>query len=221
MAMITISRQFGSGGDEIAARVAKALGYSLFNKELIDQAAREEGFSEQEGAEIWEDNFKISGFLERLFGGARPVGFFRVWSEDELGVSHTVQYPLTEEHARFLVEKAVRMACEQGDMIILGRGGQVMLQDNPDALHVRIEAPLEMRIQRVKVDYSLERRPAQDLIEERDEASAGYIKRLYGAEWDDTGLYHLVINTGKMEMETAVQLICEAARMLLPQPVAE
>lgn len=84
-------------------------------------------------------------------------------------------------------------------------------------LHIRVEAPMEQRIQRVKeklratrklynADIEL-RRDAQDIIVERDAASVDYLKRFYHADWDDPLLYHLVINTGRVSIEQAAEII--------------
>jgi cytidylate kinase len=112
------------------------------------------------------------------------------------------------------VQKAIKTACREGNMIVVGRGGQALLQDCPDTLHVRIEAPLEDRIQRVKVTHRLERRAAQDLINERDQASAEYVQRLYGADWADSRLYHMILNTGKLELEQAANMIVAVVKQV-------
>jgi cytidylate kinase len=118
-----------------------------------------------------------------------------------------------------LVQKAIRSAQETGKIVILGRGSQVLLQTLPDVLHIRIVAPLEDRIQRVKDELKLKRqtfqadvesrRDAQDLILERDAASADYIKRYYQQDWADPGLYHAVLNTGRLSLERATQIIID------------
>ncbi len=216
MAVITISRQFGSGGDEIAGRVCQILQYRIFDKELIAQAMLESGISDQEVIDYSEANYKVRGFFDGLFGRSRQVGEVRVWTEDAAGVRTAQAVPLTEENALALVQKAIKAACEEGNIIVVGRGGQALLQDCPNVLHVRIEAPLEDRMQRVRAQYHLKRRPASEMIEARDEASADYVKRLYNANWADPYLYHLVINTGKVEVDAAARLIVEAARQLNP-----
>ncbi len=217
MAVITISRQFGCGGDEVAERAARLLGFRLFNKELIAQAAQEEAIADEEGIEYSEDNYKIQGFLGRLLGReAPPVGTYRVWTEDALGVRRSETLPLTEEHALYLVQKAIRAACQAGSVIVVGRGGQALLRDCPEALHVRIIAPMEYRIQWVKAHHKLERRPAQDLIAERDEASATYIKHVYDVDWADPDQYHLILNMELLEPEMAAHLIAEAIRIVQP-----
>jgi len=217
MAVITISRQFGSGGDEIANRVCEALGYRQFDKRLIAQVAREAGLSEQEIIDYNEESHKVLGFFDRLFGRSATAVEVRVWKEDVSGVRRPEEFRLSEESALMLVQKAIQQAHKMGNVVILGRGGQVLLKDQPDVLHVRIEASMEERVQRVKerlkesrqeflADIDI-RREAQDLIYLRDGASQDYIRRFYNADWDDSTLYHVVINTSKLTVDQSVQLI--------------
>ncbi len=216
MAVITISRQFGSGGDEIAEQVGQILQYRIFDKEIIARATLESGISDQEVMDYSEANYKVKGFFDRLFGLSRSVGKVRVWKEDTQGVRTTEAVPLTEENALALVQKAIKAACEEGNIIVVGRGGQVLLQDCPNVLHVRIEAPLEDRLQRVRAQFKLKRRPASEMIEARDEASAEYVRTFYKVNWSDPTLYHMVINTGKLGLEASARLIAEAVRLLNP-----
>jgi CMP/dCMP kinase len=230
MAIITISRHYGSGGDEIAAQVCELLGYQHFDKRMIAQASAEAGLSEQEIVDYSEENHKVRGFLDRLFGRQAVVAQTRVWHEDSTGVRSAEDIKLSEETALTLVQKAVRSAYKQGNVVIIGRGGQAILKDGPDVLHVRIEAPLEYRIQRVKeqrraahklfhADIEL-RREAQDLIIERDAASADYLKRFYHVDWADPLLYHLLINTGRINIDQSAQLIAQLAREIQPVEAA-
>ncbi len=217
MAVITISRQYGSGGDEIAARLCEMLGYQHFDKRLIAQATMEVGLSEQEIVDYSEDNHKVRTFLDRVMGRGQVVAQTHIWKEDATGARSSEEINLSEEAALTLVQKAVRSAHRKGGMVIVGRAGQMILKDDEDVLHIRVEAPLEHRIQRVKeelratrklfnADIEL-RRDAQDIIIERDAASVDYIKRFYHADWDDPMLYHLVINTGKVSIEHAAEII--------------
>jgi cytidylate kinase len=231
MAVITISRQYGSGGDEIASRVCELLGYQHFDKRLIARATMEVGLSEQEIVDYSEENHKVRSFLDRLFGRQAVVASTRIWKEDATGARSTEEIHLNEDAALALVQKAVRSAYRAGNLVIVGRAGQVILKDNPGVLHVRVEAPLEERIQRVKeqvrqtrklyhADIEL-RREAQDLIIERDAASIDYLSRFYHADWDDPLLYHLVINTGKLSIDLAAETILQLVKHMQPseQPV--
>jgi len=224
MAVITISRQFGSGGDEIADRVCQSLGYRHFDKRLIARAAAEAGFSEQQDLDFSEENYQVKNFMERLFSRSRPVAHVRVWKESTTGVRVAEEMQLTEEHALALVQKAVEVAYQNGNVVIVGRGGQILLKKYPDVLHVRIEAPMEDRIQREKLQLKLEkqmpldtietRRVAQDLIEQRDAASADYLKHFYGIDWSDPLHYHLVINSSKLSPDLAAQVIVNLVHCL-------
>jgi CMP/dCMP kinase len=217
MTTITISRQYGSLGDEIARRVCEILGYGYFDKLMIIQAARSAGLSEQEIIDYSEENYKIRNFFDRLMGRSQTVAQMRVWKEDSKGARTSEEISLDEDAALKLVQDAIHYAHTSGNVVIVGRGGQILLRDLPDVLHVRIEAPEEDRIQRVKewlrtsdqpngnsVDL---RREAQDLINIKDGHSADYIKRFYNADWDDPHLYHLVLNSGKLSIEQAAQII--------------
>lgn len=221
MTIITISRQFGSGGDEIAARLCEVLGYQRFDKSLIAKAAMEAGLSEQEIIDYSEENHKVRTFLDRLLNRAAVLSQVYVWTESGSAVE---SIEVSEEVMVQLVQKAVLKAYEAGNVVIVGRGSQVILQDKPGVLHVRIEAPIEDRIQRTKEQFKEAqkkydadigiRRKAQDWILERDEASADYIRRFYHVDWTDRMLYHIILNTGKLSIEHAVDVIAGLAKQI-------
>jgi cytidylate kinase len=229
MAVITISRQFGSGGDEIAEIISKETGYRIFDKQLLVKATHEAGLSSQEIVDYSEDHYKAQNFLDRLFGRSRTVAQMSTWVEAKDGVRITEQLSVNEEQALGFVRKAVIAAHKMGDMVIVGRGGQAILHDRPDVLHVRVEAPLEERIMRVRSDPEIARRGygdavearriAQDLIEKSDIASADYLKRFYNVDWSDSSLYHLIINTGKLNVDKAAGIIVELIKNI--EPVSE
>jgi len=223
MTTITLSRQYGSGGDEIAQRVCEILNYRQFDKQLLNQAAAEAGLSE-EVVDFSEENYKIRGFLERLFDRSPTVATVRVWGTQGEGVLVAEELQLREETLLKLVHKAVRSAHKRDDVVILGRGGQALLSTEKDVLHVRITAPLEDRILRVKerlranrqtYDATIDlRRDAQDLILEKDAASRAYLKRFYNIDWDDPQHYHVIINTARMSLEQAALITANLASQM-------
>jgi len=231
MAVVTISRQYGSGGDEIANRVSAALGYRLFNKQMVDEAARQSGIKVNQVLDISEDNYPVRTFLDRLFGSMATGAMIGFGGADGTFMLETDRMALDENSSFELVKRAVTGACDTGDLVVVGRGGQLLLKNEPCALHVRIEAPLEVRVQRViellrqsKEPYLATvdvRREAQDRIERRDHASAEYIKNFFHARWDDPLHYHAVLNTGKITIDQAVQTVLYMARELkLVEPPA-
>jgi len=227
MAVITISRQFGSGGDEIAGRVCEALGYRFFNKRMVEEAARQAGLLEHEIVDLSEDNYPVHTFMDRLFGTMATGALVGFGGTDGIFMLEAAERMQLDEVSSFeLVKKAVTGACNVGNLVLVGRGGQILLKGQPCCLHVRIEAPLEERITRIKEQVTQAKpaqganrdvyRQAQELIERRDHASADYIRTFFHVAWDDPVLYHIVINTGKLNLDQAVQLIVYMVHQFQP-----
>lgn len=219
MTVITISRQTGSGGDEIAAMLCDRLNYLYFDKKMLARFVAQEYGEDVDFLQFSEEDF-VQGkdFFNRFvasFGDPRPAAEIRSWREDPSGLRSREVIQLDQSKLMALIQSAIRYAADHGDMIVVGRGGQVLLRDHHGALHVRIEAPLEKRIQRIKAQYHIDRREAETLIMKNDDASADYLRRYYDVNVADTSLYHLVLNTGMVEPDAAVQIILEAVRMVV------
>jgi cytidylate kinase len=222
MAVITISRQYGCGGDLVAAQVCDALGYRLFDKRLMAQVASEVGLSEREIVDFSEANYRVRGFLERLFGrrGTRIVAESGAWTQDASGARTVQVEQLDEEWCVRMVRTTIQAAYERDNVVIVGRGGQAVLQDKPGVLHVRLHAPLGARIIRVRYEETtglaaeFQQRAAQELVTERDKATAEYLQRFHGIDWADPELYHMVLDTKKWGIEPAVQVIVQAVSYL-------
>ncbi len=219
MATITVSRQYGSGGDEIAIRVAEMLGYRYFDKELIAQAADEVGLKLSEVVDFSEDNYQAQGFMERLLGTSRKVAP----QGQEVGL-RSDRYPMPKSAAELpqavaeldeaswihLVRESIRAAHAQGNIVIVGRGGQAILREEPGVLHVRIQAGLEIRARRIFERGNFSWGGARELALKRDQASAEYLERFYNIDWADSYLYDLVINTSKLDPEAAAHIVVKA-----------
>lgn len=208
MAVVTISRQYGSGGTEIAAQVCDILGYTHFNKNTMVDVASEMGISEDEVMDFSEDTYKVRGFLDRLLGRRRivPPGQDK-GAEDEDAIDLET---LDETQGVELVKKIICGAYERGNVVIVGRGGQSILQEKYGVLHVRIEAPLGARALRIKERRGISMEEARHIAMERDQAAAAYVRNFFEIAWDDSKYYHLVINTGKWEIPAAAQIIVNA-----------
>ena len=224
MAVITISRQFGSGGDEIAARVCEQLGYRYFDKRLMAQVAAEVGLSEDEIVDISEDTYKVQGFLDRLLSRRRET---RVASPsqglpvDMTGAQVREEKKIDDAYSINLIQSIIQEAYQRGEVVIVGRGGQVLLKDKADVLHVRIEAPYRARVQRLveRENYSLG--GAKDIAIKHDRAAAEYLKRYYEIDWADPSHYDMVLNTVKLDTYAAASLIASAAGFLAPSETLE
>jgi len=181
MSAITISRQMGSQGAELAFQVAQRLGWRRVCRDLINQAARAAGVPQVALAAIDE-----LGFL-----GLRPSA--REWG------AYQGQ-----------VERIIRELADAGDVVIVGRGGQVVLRGRPDVLHVRVVAPMEVRVARLRQERNLSADSAYACLEASDRARARYLRRSHGVRPDDPALYHLVINTGLLELSRATDVILQS-----------
>lgn len=214
MATITISRQYASGGDEIAARLCELLGYRYFDKRLMAQVAADMGLAESEIVDFSEDNYQVRGFLDRLLGRSETVAHVGAWTEDATGTRTRAVEALDEVATIKLVQGAIQAAHERGRVVIVGRGGQAVLRDRPDVLHVRVVAPLDTRNMRVHEAQKVSLAAAQDIVVTHDRAAAAYLRRFYEIDWADPMHYDLVINTGKLSFEAAAELIAHAVGSL-------
>jgi len=221
MAVVTLSRQVGSNGDEIARRVCDLLGYSYFDKRLMIEVASEVGLCDHEVVDFSEENYKVQDFLSHLFGShSRPVKDLLIREEKHGVVDPLTAHKLDETRCADLVRRTVLSAYEMGDIMIVGRGGQAILKDKPGVLHVRVVAPPEVRVQRLRAQGIVGIANIKVTIEQKDRATAEYLKRFFNIEWDDPALYHLVLNTGLFEVDAAAQIIAEAVQQLSPAAVA-
>lgn len=221
MAIITISRQVGSGSEEIASQVAKLLGYRHFDKRLMIKVAAEMGLSENEVVDFSEEHFQAAGFLDRLLGRhSQTVVRVSTRKRDSTGAETLTMEQLDEAFCINLIETAIQAAYEQGKLVILGRGGQAILKNKPGVFHVRIVAPLDVRVRRIQAEKKgFTAEGARDWATEQDRKTAEYLKRFFGIRWDNPMLYHLVINTGKVEPWLAAKFIANAVTQLGPTPV--
>lgn len=193
MTTITISRQLGSLGSEVARLVAERLGYRLVWRELINQAARRSGAPEAALAAI-----------------------------DELGLLDMCPSPQACEAYRDAVKQVLQELAQEGNCVILGRAGQILLKDDPYSLHVRIIAPIETRAKRVAEQRGVTLSGAKAQVLASDRYRARYLKRFYQVKWDDPGLYDLVVNTERIAPDVAAVLICQALserKLVLPPPI--
>jgi cytidylate kinase len=191
MPVITLSRQLGSGGDEIAASVAERLGLRLVGFELINRAAREAGAPEVALAAI-----------------------------DELGLLGIRPDRAAVRAYREKIFAVVGELADEGNLLLLGRGGQVILAERPGVLHVRVIAPLEHRVAQLAAARGISAEAAAARIEASDRARVDFVRRYYGANLQDPRLYDLILNTAKLNITTAVDVIAAAAQRVAQAEVA-
>lgn len=217
MAAITISRQYGSGGRKVALRVSEILGWTLFDKRLMINVARDLGLSAENIVDFTEDDYKVTSFWDRLFrygGFADPMGSHHMIMTSD-AINAFTPDEMDEEGAVRLVNKAIQMAYTRGNVVIVGRGGQALLQDKRDVFHVRVQAPMAMRKQRLIAYEDIDKDEAEVIANQCDEAGSKYMKRFFDVAWDDPELYHMVINSEKLDIDAVAQIIVNTAKQVL------
>lgn len=196
MSAITISRQYGSGGGEVAMRLARRLGWQLIDHEIVAQVARQLGITEDE-ARVYDE--RSQSFIERALNALQVAMPILPPSPMSPG-----QYEQVYNEA---VQQVVETAANTQHVVIVGRTGQVILADRRDVLHVRIVAPLRRRINYVARREGLSESEAQTRIQLKDRDRARYIQAQYGYDVNDPALYDLVINTGVIDLDSAIDLV--------------
>jgi len=116
-----------------------------------------------------------------------------------------------------VVGLVIQGLAKEGDVLVVGRGSQVLLKKHPGAFHVQIVAPLPDRVKTVMVRYKLDKKVAQSRVRASDRGRADYLRRYHDADWLDPTLYHLIINTGHVPVAAAADLIVRAYQTVMPQ----
>ncbi len=198
--VITISRQVGSGGDEIALKVSEILGYAVFDKNLMVDVAKSIGLSEEEIADFSEDTYRIKSFVDTILLRKTPSTISPTAARGNLD----------EERYLSAIQAVIRNVANRGKTVIVGRGGQAILKNKPSVLHVRIVAPKAVRVKRIMDKGGLSEEAALRLIEDSDKTAAEYLRRFYGVDWADPLIYDMILNTGKMDPNLAAKTIAWA-----------
>ena len=203
MSGVTISREYGSGGGEIATRLAKRLGWQLIDHEIVERVASEMGTSIQE-AEARDE--RTEGLL------ARALNSMVYLDPAFLGDAPSVAFLSNEAVYRETVSRIVKAAAARGHVVIVGRGSQVLLAPRRDVLHVRIIAAFEQRVAYVMQREGVDQAAAQSRIQMKDHDRAKYFETEYHRKPDDAHLYDIVLNTSVLDLESAVDIICLALK---------
>lgn len=228
MPVVTIAGEFGAGGREIGEMVAQQLGAHYVDREIVAQAAKKLGASPQELARK-DDHLSSRGerlgrALEEVLrksalgGGGDP---YLGTSGLEMLLSRSYQETMSPDasevdDARYLsaVQSVIREVAQEGNVVIIRRGGQFVLKDLPNALHVFVYGPMESRIRLVMAREKLNRAVADKLIRDTEREWLGYFKKFYKADVRDPRHYDLMVSTAKQPFATAARIVTHAARVL-------
>jgi len=198
MAVITISRQYGAGGKTLGKMIANALDYTFADSDIIQQIAKEANVSPH-----WVESFeKEAGTkLSRVISSMVSQRWVDRILKDERG------YLDERIYLDYLVLIVAKMA-DEGDVVMLGRGSQYILNDHPDALHVLLIDELQHRIKFIVDRYNVSEKQATRIVTSEDKRRLNLYHRLGKEDYDSPGLYHLVINMNRFSLEQACKMVC-------------
>jgi cytidylate kinase len=198
MAVITISRQFGAGGETLGRMIADELEYTFADREIIQKITEAANVSpnwvklvESEGGT------RLNKLVTKLVS--------QRWIDRVLG---TEQGYLDEKiYIDYLVLIIAQLA-DEGDVVILGRGSQYILNDHPEAFNILLIDEAENRAKFLIENYKVSLKKATRSIKTEDLRRDNLYKKLGKTDYDDPTLYHMVLNMGKVNLDTALKLVC-------------
>ena len=194
--VITIGRQYGSGGREIGQKLAERFGIPFYDNELITRAAKESGFAE-ESFQNAEDKATNSLLYSLAMG-------INVYGNQDFGFSG-----LSLDDRIFLAQSnVIRKIAEEGPCVIVGRCADYVLKEREDVINIFISASMDYRLKRAIGQYGLDEKKAAGIILKNDKRRGNYYNYHVGERWTNLNNYDLVVRSDVMGIERAVECIC-------------
>jgi cytidylate kinase len=227
MPVVTMTGTIASGAREVGRRVATVLGIDFVDQQLMVQAAQRCGVPV---GVVAEHDERHSGFRKRLSSiintmlersaasGADPVtgstGLEAVLSQTYADMARDAEEkPFSDELYLQTMTNIIRELAASGQIVILGRGSQMMLKDMPHALHVLCIAPADLRGHRLAERESETLHDARHRAEKSDRARAAFYRKFWKVDVEDPRLYDLTIDTSKLSYDVAAEIVAQAARL--------
>ena len=186
--IITISREFGSGGRTIGKRVAEELGIPCYDSELLQKIAEESGFNPQYVADAGE--YAAGGFLSSALSS-------RVNGRNNADYLWTIQYKIISELA------------EKGPCVIVGRCADYILRDKADCLRVFVHADMKFRAERIVREYGEREESPEQRLKDKDKRRAAYHRFYTDMKWGHAQNYDITLNSGTLGIDACVRIIRE------------
>lgn len=200
--IITIARQFGSGGHEVGEKISEKLGIPFYDKQLIALAAKESGFSEDVFEDV--DERATNSLLYSMVMGTYAYGG-RIAGINEMPINDKLYV---------LQAKIIKNAAHEGPCVIIGRCADDILKDFDNCLNVFVYADKAWRKDRVIERGLSDEKRASDFITKKDKQRSNYYNFYTNNRWDDLKNYNLTVDTSKFMIDGAVELIINAAKQL-------
>lgn len=202
MPIVTISRQYGSGGSDVAERVARALGWHLYDNAVVDEVAVRLGISP---AEVSAREERMPSLAERL------ASAISLSAPEMMPTVGDAALPPSEERIVEVTGRVMEEAVQAGPAVIVGRGAQCLLATRSDAIHVFCYAPLDALAAYAVTNLGVKPDEARKTVVEMNARSEEYVKRHWKRDWRDVANYHLCVNTAWLGLDGAAELITQVA----------
>jgi len=197
MAVITISRQYGAGGKTLGKLLADRLKYTFADSNIIQRIAKEANVSSDWVASFEKEaGSKVSRMISKMVSQRlvnRVLKNERGYLDEQIYLDYLVLI--------------IAQVADEGNVVIMGRGSQYILDDHPDAYHILLIDNVENRIKFLIKNYRLSDRQAAQMVNYEDRRRASLYRKLGKQDYDDPALYHLTLNMAKLEMSSAVDLV--------------
>jgi cytidylate kinase len=200
--VVTLSATYGAGGSQVGPALAERLGVTFVDRAIPTVVAERLSIPLDDALAHDESLGDAIGRLSSSFALLPELAGAMVQAD-----------LLAEEDYRRETERAIREAAATG-AVVLGRAGQLILRDEPGALHVRLDGPPERRLEQAMRLEGVDKATAERHMRETDRARQAYVQHFYGADPRDGRLYHLVIDSTAVPLDACVELIAHAAQVL-------
>lgn len=199
--VITISRQFASGGREIGEKLSKELGIPFYDNEIITRAAKESGYAESAFQNVEEkatNSLLYSIAMGMSSYGSTDLGFSQLSLDDRLYIAQS---------------EVIQKVAKEGPCVVVGRCADYVLRDLDHVIHVFIHADIEYRVKRAMEIEKLSPNKIEDTILKNDKRRANYYNYHSSEKWGKAENYHLSLDSGSIGIENAVDLIASYVKI--------
>lgn len=222
MPVITVSNQFGAGGPDVGRELAKRLNLDYFDKEIIHRVALEINVPKSEVEEFEDEHHsKFKSFFSNIFDLDALKKKARIQEErlsksyderEKIPYHYQVDGWIDSDIYKQMIVKVIGALGQRRGVVIVGRGGQCLLADNPRTVHVRFVADLEDRASWAARRRGMPLEEARDFVRQMDIRKQDYLRFYFEADPDQPTLYHLILNTSKVPLDECVRLVESLAR---------
>jgi cytidylate kinase len=199
MGVVTISRQFGAGGLSLGKQLADTLGYTFYDDQIIQLISEKAKVSQNWVKSI---DRETGGKLQQAISSLMPKGIIdRILSGERGHLDESIYIDL--------LRQIIIQLADQGNAVILGRGGQYILKDRNDSFHVLLIAEKNYRIRFIEAKYKLSRASAEQIVNAEDKRRMNLYRKFERSDYDEPIHYHLILNMSKLKLDQATRIIVQ------------